>query len=115
MGGDIPERLTVSELAALTDVSVRNIRAHQSRGLLPPPEVRGRTAYYSRAHLERLRLIRDLQQRRFNLAAIGWLLQRESRHAPLLLELQASESADAQPLVGHLDHDLDLDRSVERQ
>ena len=88
MAADIPERLTVAELSALTGVSVRNIRAHQSRGLLPPPEVLGRTAYYSGAHLVRLRLIRAMQQLGFNLAAIGWLLASEARHAPLLRELQ---------------------------
>ena len=27
-------------------MTVRNIRAHQSRGLLPPPQLRGRTGYY---------------------------------------------------------------------
>ena len=27
-------------------MTVRNIRAHQSRALLPPPQVRGRTGYY---------------------------------------------------------------------
>ena len=36
--------LTVEQLAYETGMSVRNIRNHQSRGLLPPPEVRARTA-----------------------------------------------------------------------
>jgi hypothetical protein len=44
---EAPERaiddgdLTIDELAQRTGMTVRNIRAHQSRGLLPPPEVRG--------------------------------------------------------------------------
>ena len=38
--------LTVEELAHETGMSVRNIRNHQSRGLLPPPEVRSRVGYY---------------------------------------------------------------------
>ncbi len=38
--------LTIDELARETGMTVRNIRAHQSRGLLPPPEVRARTGYY---------------------------------------------------------------------
>ena len=38
--------LTIDELARRTGMTVRNIRAHQSRGLLPPPEVRGRTGFY---------------------------------------------------------------------
>ncbi len=30
------------------------MRAHQSRGLLPPPEIRGRTGYYGPEHVARL-------------------------------------------------------------
>ncbi len=37
--------MTIDELARETGMTVRNIRAHQSRGLLPPPEVRARTGY----------------------------------------------------------------------
>ncbi|MBJ7521631.1 MAG: MerR family transcriptional regulator [Solirubrobacteraceae bacterium] len=66
--------MTVEQLASATGQSVRNIRAHQSRGLLPPPEVRGRTGYYGAPHVERLRLIRELQADGFNLTAIGHLL-----------------------------------------
>ena len=56
-------------------MTVRNIRAHQSRGLLPPPNRNGRLAYYGYRHVERLRHILDLQERGFNLAAIGALLR----------------------------------------
>ena len=49
-------------------MTVRNIRAHQSRGLLPPPEVRARTGYYGPEHVARLRLIHDMQAEGFNLA-----------------------------------------------
>ena len=34
--------MTIRELAERTGMTVRNIRAHQTRGLLPPPVVRGR-------------------------------------------------------------------------
>jgi len=54
---------------------VRNIRAHQSRGLLPPPEVRARTGYYGPEHVARLRLIANMQAEGFNLAAIHRLIQ----------------------------------------
>ena len=36
--------LTIDELARETGMTVRNIRAHQSRGQLPPPAVRARTS-----------------------------------------------------------------------
>ncbi len=41
--------MTIRELAERTGMTVRNIRAHQTRGLLPPPVVRGRTGYYTRS------------------------------------------------------------------
>jgi DNA-binding transcriptional MerR regulator len=55
-------------------MTVRNIRAHQSRGLLPPPEIRGRTGYYGREHVARLQLIAEMQADGFNLKAIERLL-----------------------------------------
>jgi DNA-binding transcriptional MerR regulator len=55
-------------------MTVRNVRAHQSRGLLPPPEVRGRTGYYGAEHVARLELIRELQADGFNLELIRRLL-----------------------------------------
>lgn len=67
-------RWTIDELAHRTGVSSRNIRYYQTRGLLPPPEVEGRTGYYDRRHVERLELIAELQSEGLNLQAIGWLL-----------------------------------------
>lgn len=68
--------LTVDELAREAGMTVRNVRAHQSRGLLPPPEVRGRTGYYGPEHVGRLRLIAELQGEGFNLTAIQRVLER---------------------------------------
>ncbi len=67
--------LTIDELARRTGMTVRNLRAHQSRGLLPPPEVRGRTGYYGVEHVARVELIRELQGEGFNLEAIRRLLE----------------------------------------
>jgi DNA-binding transcriptional MerR regulator len=66
--------LTIDELARQTGMTVRNLRAHQSRGLLPPPDVRGRTGYYGPEHVSRVELIRELQTEGFNLEAIRRLL-----------------------------------------
>lgn len=68
------DSLTIDQLAQRTGMTVRNIRAHQSRGLLPAPEVRGRTGYYGREHLARIELIRELQADGFNLDLIRRLL-----------------------------------------
>src|SRR5688500_27598 len=59
-------------------MTVRNIRAHQSRGLLPPPSVRGRTGFYGAAHASRIELIRELQADGFKLEAIARLLDSAS-------------------------------------
>ena len=69
------DAVTIDELARRTGMTVRNIRAHQSRGLLPPPEVHGRTGYYGPEHVARIELIRELQDDGFNLESIRRLLE----------------------------------------
>jgi DNA-binding transcriptional MerR regulator len=81
---DAPE-LTIDELARRTGMTVRNIRAHQSRGLLPPPDVRGRTGYYGPEHVARLELISEMQADGFNLQAINRLLEASRGSAQELL------------------------------
>ncbi len=62
--------MTIRELAERTGMTVRNIRAHQTRGLLPPPVVRGRTGYYGEEHVARIELTREMQADGLNLEAI---------------------------------------------
>ncbi len=80
--------LTVEQLAAEVGMSVRNIRNHHTRGLLPAPEVRARVGYYNAEHVARLRLILDLQADGFNLAAIERLLSGSDGLAERLLGLR---------------------------
>ncbi|MEJ7891774.1 MAG: MerR family transcriptional regulator [Solirubrobacteraceae bacterium] len=68
--------LTIDELGRETGMTVRNIRAHASRGLLPPPAVRARTGYYGSDHVARLRLIVELQAAGHSLAGIKHLFSR---------------------------------------
>jgi DNA-binding transcriptional MerR regulator len=79
------EAMTIDELARASGMTVRNIRAHQSRGLLPAPEVRARTGYYGPAHIARLKLITELQGNGYNLAAIKHLLGRSDGSAEDIL------------------------------
>lgn len=65
---------TIDELARSSGVTVRNIRAYQSRGLLPPPQVKARTGYYGPGHAARLELIQDLQDEGVKLDTIKKLL-----------------------------------------
>lgn len=67
--------LTIDELARESGMTARNIRAHQSRGLLPPPTVRSRTGFYGPEHSTRIKLIQDMQGQGFNLKAIERLLE----------------------------------------
>ena len=61
---------TVDQLAQDAKLPVSTIRMYQHRGLIEPPEKRGRVGYYGEGHRERLRLIAQLQDRGFSLAAI---------------------------------------------
>lgn len=98
--------LTVEQLAAETGMSVRNIRNHQSRGLLPPPEVRARVGYYGPEHVKRLRLIRDMQAEGFKLSAIKKLIGEHGEDADRVIGLReavktpfASESPEVVTLA----------------
>ena len=121
------EELTIDRLAAVTHMTVRNVRAYAGRGLLPPPRLVGRTGYYSQEHVDRLLLIRDLQERGYTLSAIEEALQRNggvnASHALDLLQVLNDPRGPQQPervsreelarLAG-VEHDSDfVDRLVE--
>lgn len=65
---------TIDELAQLSGVTVRNIRAYQARGLLTAPTVQARTGYYGPDHEARLELIKELQGEGVKLDTIKKLL-----------------------------------------
>lgn len=71
-------QMTIDQLAASVGMTVRNVRAYAGRGLIPPPHLVGRTGYYGPEHVSRLRLIRDLLERGYTLAAVEKVLQRQS-------------------------------------
>jgi DNA-binding transcriptional MerR regulator len=89
--------LTVEQLAFETGMSVRNIRSHQARGLLAPPEVRMRVGYYGPEHVAQLRLIRELQEEGFNLNGIKRLLDDTQGTAERLARFRRTLTA---PLAG---------------
>ncbi len=64
----------IDDLARQAGMTVRNVRAYQDRGLLPPPRRQGRIAIYSEAHLARLRLISQMLERGYGLANIRELV-----------------------------------------
>src|SRR5436190_1861870 len=103
--------MTIDELARRTGMTVRNIRAHQSRGLVPPPRVRGRTGYYGDEHLTRIALIKELQADGFNLESIRRLLDGAGGSSAEVLDFSRALRApfeDEQPEI------LDLEELAER-
>src|ERR1700722_10707762 len=70
-----PPALTIDDLASVARVPSRTIRFYQSRGALMPPEIRGRVAYYGKPHIDRLKLIAQLQDRGLSIGAICDLLK----------------------------------------
>lgn len=87
-------------------MTVRNIRAHQSRGLLDPPTVVGRTGYYGQNHIDRIELIRELQEEGFNLEAIRRIVASAGEDPGELLRFTRDVRApweDEQPEVMTLD------------
>ncbi|GAA4619918.1 MerR family transcriptional regulator [Saccharopolyspora hordei] len=109
------EELTIDELAARAGVTVRTVRFYSSRGLLPPPRLRGRLGLYGGDHLARLDLIRELQALGFTLSAIERHLARLPEDAsPDELALQRALIA---PWTDEHAEDLDrheLDRRTGR-
>jgi DNA-binding transcriptional MerR regulator len=90
--------LTIDELARETGLTVRNVRSHHARGLLPPPEVRGRTGFYGPEHVERLRLIQELQSEGMKLEGIRRLLG-DSGERLIALKRAAGEAAETPEIV----------------
>jgi DNA-binding transcriptional MerR regulator len=73
-GSPAPGEMTIRELAERTGMTVRNIRAYQTRGLIAPPLVRGRTGYYNEEHAARIALAREMKADGLNLEAIRRVL-----------------------------------------
>ena len=85
--------LTIEQLSAESGMTVRNIRSHRARGLLPAPEVRDRVGYYGPQHIARLRLIQELQSEGFNLKGIERLLEQSPGPAEQFLSFKRALGA----------------------
>jgi DNA-binding transcriptional MerR regulator len=92
----------VEELAGAAGIGVDTLRFYQSRGLLPAPHRRGRTAIYEDTHLDRLQEIRALQRQGFSLAQIQRLSDRPdstaAENSDALLSALRAERAGARTL-----------------
>ena len=90
--------LSIDELARAAGTTVRNIRVYQDRGLIPPPERRGRIGLYGPDHLRRLRLVLRMLGRGYPLAAIRELVEawEERRDLGSVLGLEEAITAPYQ-------------------
>jgi DNA-binding transcriptional MerR regulator len=82
----VADDTTITELADTVGMTVRNIRAYQSRGLLHAPEIKHRVAYYTSAHVARLLLVASLQREGFTLAAIKRLIDTPDTYASIVAD-----------------------------
>src|SRR5260370_36155078 len=109
----------IEQLARAAGVAVDTIRFYQGKGLLEAPRREGRVTWYGDAHLDRLRRIRDLQQRGFTLTVIQRFLAgelepsdeglvaaitRPSAPQTLTLAELAERTGVAEPLLASLQH-----------
>lgn len=85
--------LTIDDLAREVGLSVRNLRSHQARGLLPAPEVRKRVGYYGPEHVSRVRLIQELQAEGMKLDGIKRLLDASGATGEGLLRVKHAAEA----------------------
>jgi DNA-binding transcriptional MerR regulator len=92
--------LTIDDLAREAGIPSRTVRFYQTKGLLPRPEMRGRVAHYGPAHVERLRLIAQLQDRGLKIKAIHELLGRVERGETRLEEWLGLEDRLREPWAG---------------
>ncbi|MBL1079792.1 MerR family transcriptional regulator [Nocardia sp. 2] len=83
---------TIDELAREAGTTVRSLRVYHERGVLPPPQVKGRTGYYGHDHLARVRTIGRLLERGIKLNGIRELLEAWDRGDDLGDVLGVSDS-----------------------
>jgi DNA-binding transcriptional MerR regulator len=114
----------LDELARVSGVSARNIRAYRERGLLDPPRRVGRSAYYDDYHLSQLKTINQLLRKGFNSAHIAEFFTSLRRGADLADILgiqravlgpradQPAEPAEGKSLAIDIDPDCDEARKL---
>ena len=86
---DVQQELwRIDDLAYLSNVPTRTIRFYNTQGLLPPPIMRGRVAYYHQEHLLVLGIVRALQeQQHLPLDVIKQLLEIRAQHGDIQMNL----------------------------
>jgi DNA-binding transcriptional MerR regulator len=86
--------LRIDELAQITGLPSRTIRFYNTQRLLPPPIMRGRTAYYTQEHILVLGIIRELKaQHNLPLETIRQLLKVRELQGEVQMNLTLKQRA----------------------
>ncbi len=92
---------TIDELAHISGMPSRTIRFYNTQGMLPPPMMRGRVAYYGEEHLLVLHIIRELKERQnLPLETIKQMLDIRARHGDVQMNLALKQRL-LRPLTGN--------------
>lgn len=79
---------TIDELAHTSGMPSRTIRFYNTQGMLPPPKMRGRVAYYDEEHLLVLNIIKELKERQnLPLETIKQMLEVRARYGDVQMNL----------------------------
>ncbi|GAC1383882.1 MAG: hypothetical protein NVS4B7_06150 [Ktedonobacteraceae bacterium] len=80
--------MRIDNLAHVSAVPSRTIRFYNTQGLLPPPLMQGRVAYYNQEHLLVLNIIKEFKdQQNLPLDVIKQLLDIRSKHGDVQMNL----------------------------
>lgn len=87
-----PQLWRIDGLAQQTGIPSRTIRFYNTQGLLPPPLMRGRVAFYEQKHVLVLRIIRELkEQQHLPLDVIKQLLEIRAQHGDMQMNLALNQ------------------------
>jgi DNA-binding transcriptional MerR regulator len=79
---------TIDELAHISGMPSRTIRFYNTQGMLPPPTMRGRVAYYGEEHLLILNIIKELkEQQNLPLDTIKQMLDIRAKYGEVQMNL----------------------------
>ncbi len=79
---------TIDELAHISSMPSRTIRFYNTQGMLPPPTMRGRVAYYGEEHLLILNIIKELkEQQNLPLDTIKQMLDIRAKYGEVQMNL----------------------------
>ncbi len=78
-GAETADGFPIEELSRRTGMTVRTLRAYQSKRVMPPPEVRARIGYYTERHVARVELVKELQAEGFKLETIARMLDQSGQ------------------------------------